>query len=202
MQYRQTHSIAIATFTTLSLATATVAQVSNQIIGSPTPSTGPSLAQLGSTQADVPMKHGGCDGVIDCGTHKLATTSGNLNMKTKIGMTCPVGQTVTYLAYQPQEQSTKTLINGNTNAQSRVLDVTIQPFSLNEFEKAGQAALGGNWPTPGGHNNTTKTVKKTLKKSIRVEGRCSGSAITQMKSFPVTVTATFEDKDFPNPPPG
>jgi len=201
MQYRSTNLIEIATLTTLSLATVTTAQASHQIIGSPTPSTGPTLAQLGSTQAYVPMKHGSCDGVIDCGTHKLATKSGNLKMKVKIGMTCPTGQTVTHLAYQPQGQSTKTLIKGNTNAQSRVLDVTLQPFSLDEFEEAGQVALGGSWPTPGGHNNTTKTVKKTLKKSISVQGRCSGSAITQMKSFPVTLTATFEDKDFPSPPP-
>jgi hypothetical protein len=191
-------TIAIATLTTLSLSAATVAQISDQIMDSP--GSGPTLAQLGSTQAYVPMEHGGCDGVVDCGTHKLATTSGNLNLRVRVGMSCPGGQTVTYLAYQPERQNTRTLINGNTNSQSRVLDITIQPFSLDEFEKAGQAAFGGSWPTPGGHNNTAKTVKKTLKKSISVLGRCSGSAVTQMKSFPVTVTATFEDKDFPIPP--
>jgi hypothetical protein len=201
MQYGVTPSIAITTLTTLSLAAATMAQASNQIIGSPTPSTGPTLAQLGSVQAYVPMKHDNCDGVVDCKIHKLATTSGNLNMKARIGMSCSAGQTVTSLAYQPEGQNIRRLINGNTNSQSRVLDVTMQPFSRDEFEKAGQAAFGGSWPIPGRSNNTTKIVKKTLKKSISVLGRCSGSAITQMKSFPVTVTTTFEDKDFPTSPP-
>jgi hypothetical protein len=192
-------------FTTLlaiSMSNAALAQfTSNDDFVTSSPTYGPSLSQLGGTTAYIPMKRSNCEKVVDCGIHVLATKSGNLNMNFKLGMTCPNGRIITYLAYQPQGQKTIVVFNGNTNFQTYSKNLTIQPFSLEELEKAGQTALGGPWPKPGVSNNKTKTVKKTLKQSIDVWGQCSGLAV-QKKTFPVTVTATFEDQDFPLPPVG
>ncbi|MEA5572500.1 hypothetical protein [Calothrix sp. UHCC 0171] len=190
--------LAISTLIAASISHSVFAQITTKDdLGSSPPPLGPSLSQLGGTTAYVPMKRSNCEGVVDCGIHVLATKSGNLDIKFKLGMTCPAGRQITYLAYQPQGQSTRVVFNGNTNFQNYSGTVTMQPFSLEELEKAGQTALGGAWPKPGPSNNKTKTVKKTLKKSIDVWGQCSGLA-RQQKTFPVTVTATFDDKDFPS----
>ncbi|MDJ0620322.1 MAG: hypothetical protein QNJ63_26890 [Calothrix sp. MO_192.B10] len=167
-------------------------------IGTTPTSSGPSLAQLGGTTAYVPMKHKSypCGNGNTCGNHFLATTNGNLKIKFKIGMACPAGRKVTHLSYKPQGQNAKTIINGNTNSQSYSKTITMKPFSLQDLEKAGQKALGGAWVLPDLHKNKTKKVKKTLKKSISVWGKCSGWTNKQKKNFPVTVTTTFEDKDF------
>ncbi|MBW4644883.1 MAG: hypothetical protein KME23_18145 [Goleter apudmare HA4340-LM2] len=197
-------SISMTTLIAVSMSNAAFAQFTpNQELGSSSPSSGPSLSQLGSTTAYIPMKHDSfpCGSGNECGKHVLATTKGNLNIKFKIGMTCPTGRKVTHLSYQPQGQNANTLINSNTNSQSYSKTITMQPFSLKDLEKAGQEAFGGGWVYPNTHNNKTKTVKKTLKTSIDVWGQCSGWANKQKKTFPVTVTATFEDKSFIVPVP-
>ncbi|MDJ0697624.1 MAG: hypothetical protein QNJ49_14305 [Mastigocoleus sp. MO_167.B18] len=193
--------ILIATFTSLAFATPVLAKpLAPSTLVPQTPSTGPFLSQLGSTKAYVPMKH--ASESISGNTsfyHVLATKSGNLNMKVKIGMKCPTGRTVNYLAYILNGEI-KTVVSGTTKAKSYDQTITIQPFSLKDFEEAGQQVFGG-WVGNNPHPNHEKIVKKTLKKSIPVQGRCSGLA-TQVKSFPVTVTVTFEDKDFHFVPPG
>lgn len=189
--------IIIATFTSLALATPVLAKpLAPPVFESPTPSTGLSFAQLGSTQAYVPMKH-----MINDKTnyHALATKSGNLKMKVKIGMKCPTGHTVSYLAYRRQTSSNGTKTNivvwsqNAPNTQNYTQNLEIEPFSLNELNQIGYEAFGGTWKSPDSHPNTQKKIKKTIKKSIEVIGACSGLAL-QTKSFPVTLTITFEDK--------
>ncbi|KST61833.1 hypothetical protein [Mastigocoleus testarum] len=202
---KATAIIATTAFTLLFPSIAALAQAIaiDPVFDSPTPRTGPYLAQLGSTQAYVPMKHETVE-VINGNSivnHVLATKSGNLNMKGKIAMKCAAGRTVTYLAYRPNGQNLTTVVNGKTNTQSYTKTITMQPFSLIDLEKAGQQAFGGAWVSGNKHQNTEKTVKKTIKKSIEVRGKCSGLA-EQVKSFPVTITVTFDDKDFPPPPVG
>lgn len=187
--------VVLGTLITTFLSTSAVAQLTpNSTLQAPSPSSGPIGAQIGGSTAYVPMKHGSCG--LDCGTHVLATQSGNLNMKFKVGMICPAGKTVNHVSYRPQGHNIKTVIDSNTNTQSFSQIVTIQPFSVQEFEKAGQEALGGSWPLPNPHNNRTATVKKTLQKSVEVWGQCSEWGNKQKKSFPVTITVTFEDKSF------
>ncbi|MGB3760712.1 MAG: hypothetical protein WBA07_30800 [Rivularia sp. (in: cyanobacteria)] len=195
-------SLSLATLMTVVISASASAQPS-PVFENPSPSTGPSLAQLGGTTAYVPMKDKSfpCGSGNTCANHFLANTNGNLNIKFKIGMTCPAGKKVTHLSYKPQGQNAKTIINSNTNNQSYSNTITMQPFSLKDLEKAGQNVFGGAWTLPNSRNNTEKKVKKTLKKSISVWGKCSGWANKQKKTFPVAVTATFEDQSFYIPVP-
>ncbi|MEO1621863.1 MAG: hypothetical protein AAFU53_12640 [Cyanobacteria bacterium J06632_3] len=181
----------------------TAQALTDQLQSTP-PSSGPSFAQLGSTQAYVPMKQ---ESFMVSGNewnrHILATTSGNLDMRAQVEMKCPAGSTVNYLAYIPQGQNLKLLVNSDTNQQTYTRTVTFQPFSLEDFESVGQELLGGVWHSSNGHPPLrSATVRKTLKKNVQARGRCTGWANSQTKSFPVTLTVTFEDTDFPPPPEG
>lgn len=191
-------SICIATLMTAAVSTSTPAQIQGpgDIQQAPA-SSGPSLAQLSGTTAYVPMKRKSypCANGNTCGNHFLATKNGNLKMKVKIGMSCPTGRKVTHLSYRAKGQGYKTIVN-NTNLKSYSKTMNIKPFSLKDLQKGGQQALGGMWVLPNNPNNKTKKVKKTLKKSIDVRGKCSGWANMQTKSFPVLTTATFDDTDF------
>ena len=197
-------SISIATLMTVAMSTSVSAQIQGPGDFQQAPaSSGPSLAQLGGTTAYVPMKRKSypCGNGNTCVNHFLATKDGNLKMKAKIGMTCPAGRKVTHLSYKVQGQGYKTVVNSNTNLKAYSKTMNIKPFSLEDLEKGGQKALGGAWVLPNSHNNKTKKVKKTLKKSIYVRGKCSGWANMQNKSFPVAITAKLDDTDFFNPVP-
>ena len=164
----------------------------------PGSSLGPKLSQLGSSSAYVPMKRKqvGLVNGNEISNHVLATTNGNLNMKVRLSMTCPTGKKVTHLSYRPQGQNFKTLVNAPTASSSYSKDLLIQPFSLQDLEKAGQDAFGGAWAAPNGPKNKMKTVTKTLKKSVLVRGQCEGWANKQSKVFPVLLKTTFDDLDF------
>lgn len=195
-----TASSVIATLSAFTFSPSALAQLS--VFEAPTAGAGLSFSQLGSTQAYVPMEHEleviNGNEVL---THVLATESGNLNMKGKIGMRCPAGRTVTYLAYRPQGQQRTVVVDGDTHQTDYDRTITMQPFSLEDLETAGQAALGGSWVGNNPHPNTPETVKKALHKSVQVWGQCSGLA-AETQAFPVTLSITFEDKDYPPSPAG
>lgn len=160
------------------------------VVGDPMPK--PFLQQLGGTAATVPMKHGSCG--LDCGTHVLATTSGNLDVPIKLGLTCPSGLKVTYLGFQPQGAPLSPVRFGP--APSVVKNLSIQPFSASDLESACQAALGGSWAQPNRHNNRRRTVKKTIQKSVRAWGECTGWPSKTFKDTVITLTLTCVDQDW------
>lgn len=198
-----TTRLAIVGLATMTLATAAGQALAGPFaIGglqqNPGSGIGPQLSQLGSSQAYVPMKHQQV-AVVNGNqmyNHVLANKNGNLNMRVRISMTCPTGQKVTHLSYQPQGLNSTTVINAPTPSNSYSTEINIQPFSLQDLEKAGQEAFGGPWISPNTHHNHSKTVQKTLKKSIAVRGQCEGWANKQTKNFPVLLNTTFEDKSF------
>ena len=164
----------------------------------------PKLAQLGGTKAKVPMKHGGY--VVngnEIGRHVLATQHGNLNVPVRISMSCPQGTAVSWLSYRiPGHHKQVAIIQGPTKAKSYAKKIDIQPFTAKEFGKACYQALGGDWVSGnGGHNNSQKVVNKTLMKKVEVFGACTGWANKVKRTYPVTVTASCEDKDWFPPVP-
>ena len=173
-----------------------------QVGGLQTPPSGtgvPKMQQTGGTTAKVPMKHGSCG--LDCGTHVLATQGGNLNVSFKIGMSCPSGQGVSFVAYKLKGQSQVKIVQSNTGSSSYTKNVKAQPFSKDELEEACRAALGGGWAEPGRHKNQTKTVKKTIEETVEVWGKCSGWTNTVKRSYPAALTLTCEDQSWSLPVP-
>lgn len=153
----------------------------------------PSMKQLGSTLAKVPMEHGSCG--LDCATHVLAQ-NGNLGVKFELEMSCPAGTDVVHLSYQPAGHNTTVVVGAPSGAGQYSQTITAQPFTAAELEAACQQALGGSWPIPGGHGNTSATVQKGVHKSIEVWGQCSGWANKVKRTWPVALSLTCEDRSF------
>lgn len=160
----------------------------------------PVMQQLGSTTAHVPMKHGSCG--IDCSTHVLASQTGNLDVKFKIEMGCPAGTVVSHLSYQPDGHNTTVVVAANSGASLISKTIAAQPFTAAELEAACHKAMGGDWPTGNGDPNLSPTLRIGVHKSIDVWGQCSGWANKAKRTWPVALTLTCEDKNFPIPPVG
>lgn len=154
----------------------------------------PSMKQLGSTLAQVPMKHSSCG--LDCATHVLAQKTGNLDVSFKLEMSCPGGADVIHLSYQPAGHNATVVVGAPSGVSAFSQTIAAQPFTAAELEAACQQALGGSWPIPGGHGNTTATVQKGVHKSIEVWGQCSGWANKAKSTWPVTLSLTCQDRDF------
>lgn len=173
-------------------------QVGGNIVAAPQVPVGtPTLAQLGSSSAYVPMKHGTVG--LDASNHVLATRMGNLDMQLKAGMTCPDDRTVIHYSAKPAGGNATTFVNANTGDDEYSANVTMQPFSTNELETACQKALGGAWASNNHHNNTTQSVKKTISKKIEVWGQCSGWANKTKRTYTVLLTLTCDDKSWFTP---
>lgn len=154
----------------------------------------PVLKQTGGTTAKVPMKHGSCG--LDCGTHELATQSGNLDVPFKISMSCPAGTKVSFLAYKMKGQNQVKVVSQATGASSYSKNVKLKPFSKSELEESCRVALGGNWPQPGQHKNKSKTVTSNLQESVKVWGQCTGWANQVTRNYPAKVKLTCEDQSW------
>lgn len=173
-------------------------QVGGEIVATPQVPVGtPTLAQLGSSSAYVPMKHGGAG--LDVSNHVLATRMGNLDMRLKVGMTCPDDRTVIHYSAKPAGGNAVTFVNANTGNDEYSANVTMKPFSASELETACQKALGGAWASNNSHNNTTQSVKKTISKKIEVWGQCSGWANKTKRTYTVLLTLTCDDKSWFTP---
>lgn len=157
----------------------------------------PTLAQLGSSSAYVPMKHGTVG--LDASNHVLANRMGNLDMQLKAGMTCPDDRSVIHYSAQPAGGNAVTFVNANTGNDEYSANVTLKPFSADELEAACQRALGGTWASGNDHHNTTQSVKKTISKKIEVWGQCSGWANKTKRTYTVLLTLTCDDKSWFTP---
>jgi len=175
-------------------------QASGTLAAPPPPAHTPVMQQLGSTTAQVPMKHGSCG--IDCSTHRLFSQTGNLDVSFKVEMGCPAGTTVTHISYQPDGHGTTVVVGANSGASLVSKTIAAQPFTAGELEAACRTAMGGDWPTGNGDPNRSSTVRTGVHKSIDVWGQCSGWANKAKRTWPVALTLTCEDKSFPIPPVG
>ena len=111
-------------------------------------------------------------------------------------MSCPPGLVVDQLWVRPQGQDVVKVVDAPTGQAAFSQTIKLRPFSAKELEAACQAALGGSWPLPDTHNNAQKLVKKVVKESVQVWGRCSTWANSASRSYPVTLTVTCEDRSF------
>lgn len=167
-----------------------------QVIGGPRPR--PSdlfIQQVGAATAYVPMRHGSCG--ENCGEHELARNYGNLNFRYHIKASCRGWDTISYLWLSGPGGNDLYLLTAGEDANPQKFDkvVNFKTFTMEEIEKACFDALGGRWLLEDGHENTTRTVKKTLTRTQRVNLKCSDGSTFQ-KSWPTTLTLTCEDLDF------
>ncbi len=153
----------------------------------------PGLVQQGGNQAFVPMKHGSCG--LNCQTHVLAVTSGNLDITFTIDLDCPFGLDVSSLSYEISGQAPVAVVEAPT-PEPFSQNLVLQPFSKNELEAACRSALGGNWAPPGDHNNAAESVETHIDKEISVTGECTGLGPV-LREYAAELTIECKDTEFP-----
>ncbi len=163
------------------------------------PNSQPQLVQTGGTTAKVPMKHGSCG--LDCGTHVLASASGNLDAPFRLSLACPPGQNVVFLAYQLAGASQVAVVAAPSGKSSVAEQLELRPFSKAELENACKVAFGGPWTLPDRHHNAKKTAAAELEEPISYWGRCSGSPRVVEKSLDARLEISCIDESW-SPPPG
>ncbi|HHC72108.1 MAG TPA: hypothetical protein ENK54_04355 [Thiotrichales bacterium] len=143
----------------------------------------PFFSQLGQTPvAEVPMQPVSCG--PNCTEWKLATAQGKLGIEAKVGMSCPAGAAVTYLAYQPNDSQNTTVVfqgppGGNTKSLWKT--VVAKPFTAARLEQACDEALQ-QYPL-----GQAPVVEKLIKTKVNARGQCSDSITTYERQYPVTL---------------
>ncbi len=143
----------------------------------------PFFSQLGQTPvAEVPMQPVSCG--PNCTQWKLATAQGKLGIEAKVGMSCPAGAAVTYLAYQPNDSQNTTVVfqgppGGNTKSLWKT--VVARPFTAARLEQACDEALQ-QYPL-----GQAPVVEKLIKTKVNARGQCSDSITTYERQYPVTL---------------
>lgn len=156
----------------------------------------PTLSQVNGYKSTVKVKHVSCG--EDCWTHGLVSQNGNLNLKAKIGFACPAGDTVDQIYYTV----------GNSGIlwaykyagimadalQSRIVDVTLQPWTPAMFEGAAISALGPSWSgSKDNHHNRGNGATIAMHQDVVVFANCMENQTTRHKAFKVNTTATIVD---------
>lgn len=154
----------------------------------------PTFSQVGGYTSKVNVKHVSCG--KDCWTHGLASKSGNLNLKAKIGFACPAGDAVDQIYYTVGGSDILWAYKyaGIDAQRSRIVDVTLQPWTPAMFEGAAISALGPSWS--GGednHHNRSNTATITMHQDVTVFANCIGNQATRQKVFKVNTKATIVD---------
>ncbi len=143
----------------------------------------PFFSQLGQTLvAEVPMQPVSCG--PNCTQWKLAIAQGKLGIEAKVGMSCPAGAAVTYLAYQPNDSQNTTVVfqgppGGNTKSLWKT--VVARPFTAARLEQACDEALQ-QYPL-----GQAPVVEKLIKTKVNARGQCSDSITTYERQYPVTL---------------
>jgi hypothetical protein len=166
-------------------------------------STSVSIEQLGrggTAFANVPMEHDSCG--IDCGTHSLATTTGNLKLPVEITVGCATGQHVEYVAYQVEGQFLQVLVNAEQPTGSYEQTQQIIPNSVNVLEATCRDALGGSWALNNPHPSVDEEESELLIKSVTAKARCTGDAGNTTAQVTTKTQLTCIDQDYPIPPVG
>jgi hypothetical protein len=156
------------------------------------------LGAGGAAQATVPMEHDACG--IDCDTHSLATTKGNLKVPIEITVGCPAGQHVSHVSYQVEGQFVTQLVGAPQASAAYKKTVHIVPNSLSDLEETCRAELGGSWPSNNPHPAVQKQEKALLLKEVTAWGQCTGDGAKTAKQLTTKTQLTCVDTDYPVAP--
>ena len=183
-------------------ALALAASVAAALAGTPSAATSlksdtgglPTFSQVNGYKSKVAVKHVGCG--KDCWTHGLASQNGNLNLKAKIGFACPAGDAVDQIYYTVGGSDVLWAYKyaGIDAQQSRIVDVTLQPWTPAMFEGAAISALGPSWS--GGednHHNSRNAASIAMHQDVVVFANCIENQATRQKAFKVNTTAAIVD---------
>jgi hypothetical protein len=153
----------------------------------------PTFSQVNGYKSKVKVKHVSCG--KDCWTHDLVSENGNLNLKAKMGFACPPGDAVHRIYYTVGDSETLWAYKfAAFKEQSRIVEVTLQPWTSAMFEGAAISALGPSWS--GGednHHNTRNTATIAMHQDVEVFANCLEDQTTRHKSFKVNTKATIVD---------
>ena len=154
----------------------------------------PTFSQVNGYTSKVNVKHVSCG--KDCWTHGLASKSGNLNLKAKIGFACPAGDAVDQIYYTVGGSDILWAYKyaGVDAQQSRIVDVTLQPWTPAMFEGAAISALGPSWS--GGednHHNSRSNATIAMHQDVVVFANCIENQATRQKAFKVNSKAAIVD---------
>lgn len=154
----------------------------------------PTFSQVNGYTSKVNVKHVSCG--TDCWTHGLASENGNLNLKAKIGFACPAGDAVDQIYYTVGGSDILWAYKyaGIDARQSRIVDVTLQPWTPAMFEGAAISALGPSWS--GGednHHNSRNTATIAMHQDVVVFANCIENQATRQKAFKVNSKAAIVD---------
>ena len=153
----------------------------------------PTFSQVNGYKSKVAVKHVSCG--KDCWNHGLVSKQGNLNLKAKMGFACPPGDTIYRIYYTVGDSDILWAYKFAAFAeQSKVVEVTLQPWTPAMFEGAAISALGPSWS--GGednHHNRSNTATITMHQDVEVFANCQEDQTTRHKSFKVNTKATIVD---------
>jgi len=153
----------------------------------------PTFSQVNGYKSNVTVKHVSCG--KDCWTHGLVSEQGNLNLKAKMGFACPRGDTIYRIYYTVGDSDILWAYKfAAFSEQSKVVEVTLQPWTPAMFEGAAISALGPSWS--GGednHHNRSNTATITMHQDVEVFANCQKDQTTRHKSFKVNTKATIVD---------
>lgn len=154
----------------------------------------PTFSQVNGYNSKVNVKHVSCG--KDCWTHGLASKNGNLNLKAKIGFACPAGDAVDQIYYTVGGSDILWAYKyaGVDAQQSRIVDVTLQPWTPAMFEGAAISALGPSWS--GGednHHNSRNNATIAMHQDVIVFANCIENQATRQKAFKVNSKAAIVD---------
>ncbi|NJO37364.1 MAG: hypothetical protein HC871_06745 [Rhizobiales bacterium] len=172
------------------------------LAGSPSAATGfksdtgglPTFSQVNGYTSKVKVKHVSCG--KDCWTHGLVSKNGNLNLKAKMGFACPPGDAVDQIYYSVGGSDIMWAYKyaGVDAQQSRIIDVTLQPWTPAMFEGAAISALGPSWSgDKDDHHNNSNTATIAMHQDVEVFANCQEDQTTRHKSFKVNTKATIVD---------
>ncbi|HEV8391911.1 MAG TPA: hypothetical protein VGQ35_18810 [Dongiaceae bacterium] len=154
----------------------------------------PTFSQVNGYTSKVKVKHVSCG--KDCWTHGLVSRNGNLNLKAKMGFACSAGDAVDQVYYTVGSSGILWAYKyaGIDARQSRIIDVTLQPWTPAMFEGAAISALGPSWS--GGednHHNRSNTAVIAMHQDVVVFANCIEDQTTRHKAFKVNSKATIVD---------
>jgi hypothetical protein len=153
----------------------------------------PTFSQVNGYKSKVNVKHVSCG--KDCWTHGLVSKQGNLNLKAKMGFACPPGDAVYRIYYTVGDSDIMWAYKfAAFQEQSRIVEVTLQPWTPAMFEGAAISALGPSWS--GGednHHNRSNTATIAMHQDVEVFANCLKDQTTRHKSFKVNTKASIID---------
>jgi hypothetical protein len=153
----------------------------------------PTFSQVNGYKSKVAVKHVSCG--KDCWTHGLTSENGNLNLKAKMGFACPAGDAVYRIYYTVGESDIMWAYKfAAFQEQSRIVEVTLQPWTPAMFEGAAISALGPSWSGDAdNHHNRSNTATIAMHQDVEVFADCLKDRTTRHKAFKVNSKAAIID---------